>query len=142
MLENFKKKQEQKKLEQERQMKEASLRKQEEQKLLADIAYAQAELNELKKEHGIEEEEKGLKKLISHLLDKRDTREKVLISKKKYLWLCMFGAFGAHRFYAKQYFTAILYLVLFWSGISFSMTLIDLMIVAPMKPDENGMIWM
>ena len=142
MLESLKQKQEQKRLEQEKQMQEAAKRKEEEKQLIADIAFAQAELNELKKEHGIEDKEKGIKRLISYLLDKRDGREKVLISKKKYLWLCLLGTFGAHRFYAKQYFTAVLYLVLFWSGISFSMTLIDLMIVAPMKPDENGMIWM
>ena len=85
MLESLKQKQEQKKLEQEKQMQEAAQRRQEEQKLLEEIAYAQAELNALKKEHGIEDKEKGIKRLISYLLDKRDAREKTLISKKKYL---------------------------------------------------------
>ena len=112
-----------------------------EMKILTDIAFAQDELNQLKRAHGLEEEEKGLKKLISTALNNRETREKVLISKKKYVLLGLFtGIFGGHRFYAKQYITAVLYLLLFWTGISISMTVIDLMIVAPIKADENGMI--
>ena len=115
--------------------------KDDEMKILTDIAFAQEELNQLKREHGLEEEEKGLKKLISTALNNRETREKVLISKKKYVLLGLFtGIFGGHRFYAKQYITAVLYLLLFWTGISISMTVIDLMIVAPIKADENGMI--
>lgn len=140
MLENLKEKQEQKKQEQQLRAQEEAQRKQEEKKLLADIAVAQAELNELKKEYGIEEEEKGFKKLITKLLNMKEGRKKIPVSKKKYLWLCLLGIFGAHRFYAKQYFTAVLYLLLFWTGISISMTLIDMMIVAPMEADENGNI--
>ncbi len=142
MLDSLKQKQEEKKLEQQKRMQEEMQRKQEEKKLLEDIAYAQAELNELKKEHGIEEEEKGLKKLISWFLDKRDGRKKIPVNRKKYLWLCLIGIFGAHRFYAKQYFTGIVYLLLFWSGFSISMTIIDWMIVVPMKADEDGNVWL
>lgn len=142
MFENWKEKQEQKKLEQQKQMQEEMQRKQEEKKLLEEIAYAQAELNELKKEHGIEEEEKGLKKVISWFLDRRDRRKKVAVNRKKYLWLCLLGIFGAHRFYAKQYFTGVVYLLLFWSGFSISMTVIDWMIVVPMQADEDGNVWL
>ena len=121
--------------------KDIVLSKDDEMKILTDIAFAQEELNQLKREHGLEEEEKGLKKLISTALNNRETREKVSISKKKYVLLGLFtGIFGGHRFYAKQYITAVLYLLLFWTGISISMTVIDLMIVAPIKADENGMI--
>ena len=141
MFEKLKQKQEQKRIEEQRRIKEAQERKAEEMKILEEMAYAQAELNELKREHGLEEEEKGLKKLISKLLNKREEREKVLVSKKKYLRLCLLGIFGAHRFYAKQYVTGTIYLLLFWSGISISMTLIDWMIVVPMQADENGMIF-
>ena len=140
MFENLKQKQEKKKQEQQVRAQEEAKRRQEEKKLLEEIAYAQAELNELKKEHGIEDEEKGLKKLITKMLDKKEKREKVLVSKKKYVRLCLLGIFGAHRFYAKQYVTGTIYLLLFWTGISISMTLIDWMIVAPMEADENGMI--
>ena len=112
-----------------------------EKDILTDIAYAQDELNQLKRAYGLEEEEKGLKRLISKTLEKRETREKVAVSKKKYVLLgFLLGIFGGHRFYAKQYVTATIYLLLFWTGISISMTLIDLMIVAPMKADENGNI--
>ena len=112
-----------------------------EMKILTEMAFAQDELNQLKRAHGIEEDEKGLKKLISTALNKRETREKVSISKKKYLLLALFlGIFGGHRFYAKQYITAVIYLLLFWTGISLSMTIIDMMIVAPIKADENGKI--
>ena len=140
MFENLKRKQEQKRLEQEKCMQEEIQRKQEEKQILADIAFAQAELNELKREHGLEEEEKGLKKLISKLLDKREARKKVPVKKKTYLWLALLGIFGVHRFYAKQYVTAVLYLLLFWTGISITMTIIDYMVVLPMEADENGYI--
>ena len=142
MLETLKQKQEQKRMEEQKRLKEEQQRKAEEQQLLSDIAMAQAELNELKREHGIEDEEKGLKKLISKVLNKRAERVKVPVNKKTYIRLCLLGMFGAHRFYAKQYFTAVIYLLLFWSGISFSMTIIDWMIVAPMKADENGDIYL
>ena len=119
---------------------EATRSKEDEKKILADIAYAQDELNQLRKKHGIEVEEKGLKKLITKLLDKREERIKVPVNKKKYIRLCLLGIFGVHRFYAKQYFVGVVYLLLFWTGISLSMTFVDWMIVAPMQPDENGMI--
>ena len=141
MLEKLKQKQEQKRIEEQKRVQEAQKRKAEEMKILEEMAYAQAELNELKREHGLEEEEKGIKKLITKLLNKREERKKIPINKKKYIRLCLLGMFGAHRFYAKQYVTATIYLLLFWSGISFSMTLIDWMIVAPMQADENGMIY-
>lgn len=133
MFENLKEKQEEKKKLQQKQ-------RENERRILADLAYAQAELNELKKEHGIEEEEKGLKKLISNALNKRETSEKHLVNKKTYLWLGLLGIFGAHRFYAKHYVVGTIYLLLCWTGVSVTMTLFDLMEVAPMKADENGNI--
>ena len=142
MFENMKEKQEQKKIEQQQRVQEEIQRQEEEKKLLEDIAFAQAELNELKKEHGIKEKENGLKKLISWFVDKRAEREKIPVNRKKYLWLCLLGIFGAHRFYAKQYFLGIVYLLLFWSGVSISMTIIDWMIVVPMKADENGNVFL
>jgi TM2 domain-containing membrane protein YozV len=49
---------------------------------------------------------------------------------------------GGHRFYAKQYPLAMLYLLLFWTGFGAAMTIIDLLIVIPKQVDENGMICM
>lgn len=115
--------------------------KTEEKQIVSDIIIMQRELNELKKEHGLEEEEKGIKKAVSDFFDYRETREKVLINKKKYIYLLVFlGIFGVHRFLTKQYSTAVLYLLTFWTGFSFSMSFIDLLIVIPMKSDENGNI--
>lgn len=140
MFENLKQKQEQKNLEKQKKAQEEMQRKAEERKILADLAYAQAELNELKKEHGIEDEEKGLKKLITKYFDKREARVKHPVNKKKYMKLGLLGIFGVHRFYAKHYVLGVVYLLLCWTGISVTMTLIDLMEVAPMEADENGYI--
>ncbi len=101
---------------------------------------AQAELDALKKEHGLEEE-KGVKKAITNFFDKRENREKVLLNKKKYLiLLVLLGWMGAHRFYAKQYGLGLLYLLTCWTGFPVSLVVVDILIVIPMKPDENGNI--
>ena len=142
MIEKLKQRQEQKRMENQKRMQEAAARKEEEMKLVSDIAYAQEELNQLRKEYGLEKEEKGLKKLITRYLDKREERTRVPVNKKKYIWLCLLGAFGAHRFYSKRYGLGVLYLLLCWSGLSISMTIIDWMIVAPMKADENGNVYL
>jgi len=39
---------------------------------------------------------------IDHLLYWREHREKHCVSRKKYMRLCILGAFGAHQFYAKR----------------------------------------
>ena len=115
-------------------------KKEEEDKLVTEIAMAQAELEALKKEHGIEEE-KGVKKLITNFFDKRENREKVAVSKKTYLILSiLLGWMGAHRFYAKQYGLGLLYLATCWTGFPVSLVVIDVLIVIPMQPDENGKI--
>lgn len=116
--------------------------KEEKDKLVTDIIAAQAELDALKKEHGLDEEEKGVKKVISNFFDKRGSREKVAVSKKKYIWLAvLLGWVGAHRFYSKHYILGFVYLALFWSGVSIAMTIIDLMVIIPMQADENGNVF-
>lgn len=35
-----------------------------------------------------------------------------------------------------------IYLLTCWTGFSFAMTIIDFMIVVPMKADENGVIYL
>lgn len=79
---------------------------------------------------------------IDHLLTWHANREKHCVSRKKYLRLCWLGMFGAHQFYAKRPILGVLYLATFWSGFSFAMTLIDVIIAVPMKPDEDGNIWL
>lgn len=101
------------------------------------------ELHELKKQHGIEEKEGRLSRVISGFFERRDAKEKVAVGKKKYILLALFtGWLGGHRFYAKQYPLAILYLALFWSGFPAAMTIIDLLVVIPKEADTDGKIWL
>lgn len=112
---------------------------------LSDFIQAEEELHRLKEEQGIQDPPAKLNFLgrgIEYLLTVRERRIKQPIKRKTYLWLCLLGAFGAHRFYAKQWFTATVYLLTFWTGFSTAMTIIDVMMVLPMKPDENGIIWL
>ena len=108
-----------------------------------DMFLAQMELEETKRKYGVEDdprEEGPISRVISGIFKLRDRREKQLVSKKKYMRLMLLGMFGAHRFYAKQYITAVLYLATSWLGISLAMTFIDVLVVIPMEPDENGNI--
>lgn len=99
------------------------------------------ELISLKKKHGIEDKCTWWKRLGDRLVDRLD-RETRTISRKQYIKLALCGGWlcGAHRFYAHQKAAGSLYLLFCWTGIPFAMTLIDLMIVVPMKTDEAGMI--
>ena len=110
---------------------------------LEEYLALQQELEETKRQYGIVDEPKKeglISRAISAFFDRRDAREKQLVSKKKYMLLMLLGIFGAHRFYAKQYPTAILYLATCWFGFSIAMTIIDVLAVIPMQPDENGNI--
>lgn len=99
------------------------------------------ELDELKEQRGEKKPEGRLSRMISAFFDHRENREKRVLSKKKYILLAVFtGWFGGHRFYARQWVTAMIYLLFFWCGFPAAMTLVDLMIVIPMKPNENGNI--
>lgn len=99
------------------------------------------ELDALKAERGEARPEGKVSRAISNFFDYRENREKQVLSKKKYILLAVFtGWMGGHRFYARQWPTAILYLLLFWSGFPAAMTIVDLMIVIPMEPNENGNI--
>lgn len=99
------------------------------------------ELLSLKMEHGIREKETWWIRLGDKIALKLD-RDKVKVNRRTYIKLAMgIGWFcGAHRFYCKQRLTGMLYLLFCWTGIPFAMTLIDLMIILPMKPDNYGMI--
>lgn len=108
---------------------------------LEEMAAVQAELDEVRRAHGITVEEGRLSGLISRFFDKRQERKKQLVNRKKYVLLAVFtGWMGGHRFYAKRYPLAILYLLLFWTGFPFAMTLVDLMAAIPIPADENGNI--
>ena len=100
----------------------------------------QRELDELQKEAGTYEE-KGLKRLISSYFERKDARDKILISKKKLLWTALLlGWCGGHRFMLKQRVLGFVYLAFCWTIFPICMTLVDIIEYIPMKPDENGNI--
>lgn len=106
---------------------------------------AKNELDELRKQNGIEPEnhEGPISRAISNFFDRREARELVKVNKKKDIWLCvLLGWAGGHRFYQKQYLLGFLYLALCWSGYSMAMSIIDLLIIFPKQPDEDGNILM
>lgn len=103
----------------------------------------QRELEETKRQYGIVDEpakEGRISRAISNFFDRRDAREKVPVNKKKYMLLMLLGIVGAHRFYARQYGVALFYLATCWLGVSIAMTIIDVLVVIPMQPDEEGNI--
>ncbi len=106
-----------------------------------DYLALQKELDETRKKYGVEVKEGRISRAISNFFDRRENREPSIVVRKKYLLLALFtGWMGGHRFYAKQYPTAILYLLLFWSGFPIAMTLIDLMVAIPKEADAEGKI--
>lgn len=118
--------------------------KEEMQVTLGQLMAAEEELKALKEEYGIEEEPKKegrVSRKISAFFERQADREPVAVSKKKYIWLAVLtGWMGGHRFYCKHYRVGLLYLLLFWMGFGLYNTIIDIMTVIPMQPDENGNI--
>lgn len=112
---------------------------------LEEYLAAKAELEELEKKYGITEDKKEgpISRAITNFFDRRDAREQVKVNKKKDLWLCiLLGWAGGHRFYQKQYLLGFLYLALCWCGFSMAMSIVDLLIIIPKQPDEDGNILM
>lgn len=108
-----------------------------------DMVAAEMELEELRRQQGLEPEYKEgkLSRLISGYFERKDAKEKVTVNKKKHLLLCVFlGWAGGHRFHARQYVLGIVYLLTCWTGFSVAMSIIDLMVIIPMQADENGNI--
>ena len=112
---------------------------------LEEYYRACCELDELEEKYGLKEPKKEgpISRAITHFFDHRDEREKVCVNKKKYVWTAiLLGWAGGHRFLVKQKVVGLLYLAVCWCGFSMAHTIVDLMIVLPMKPDENGNIMM
>ena len=109
-----------------------------------DFAAAEAELKALKEEHGIEDKKHGkISRAVSSMFERAANREPIAVSKKKYVILALLtGWFGGHRFYTKHYKTGFLYLAFSWLGLGLYHTVLDILQVIPMQPDENGMILM
>ncbi|RRD93653.1 TM2 domain-containing protein [Clostridiales bacterium COT073_COT-073] len=98
------------------------------------------ELQQLKRENGMVQPTKWWVAIGDKLAEKSAVRRAV--NRKKYIklalscgWFC-----GSHRFYAGQKIMGTLYLLFFWTGIPFAMTVIDLMGILPLQEDEQGMV--
>lgn len=112
---------------------------------MEELLAAEAELKYLREKYGIEtpekEKEGKISRMISNFFERRDMRQKVLVNRKKFLWLLLFtGWAGGHRFYARHYKVAIFYLLTCWSGMSIAMSIIDFLQFVPYPVDENGNI--
>ena len=102
---------------------------------------AKAELDAVREEYGIRPKEGKISRAISNFFNKRDAKELRPVNRKKYLLLALFtGWMGGHRFYARQWVVAVLYLALFWTGFPLAMTIIDLLAAIPTEADKNGNI--
>lgn len=102
---------------------------------------AKAELDAVREEYGIRPKEGKISRAILNFFNKRDAKELRTVSRKKYLLLALFtGWMGGHRFYARQWVVAVLYLALFWTGFPLAMTIIDLMAAIPKEADKDGNI--
>ena len=100
----------------------------------------QRELEELQKQQGTYQE-KGLSRLISSYFERKDARDKILVSKKRLLWTALLlGWCGGHRFLLKQNILGMVYLCFCWTCFPIAMTIVDILEYIPLKPDENGNI--
>lgn len=108
---------------------------------MGEMLSLQEELAATKRAYGIKEEEGRISRWISNYFEKKENREELLLDRKTYLLLAVFtGWIGGHRFFARQYKTAVLYVLFFWTGFPMAMTLIDLLVAIPKQTDKNGKI--
>lgn len=108
---------------------------------MGEYLAAKAELDAVREEYGVRPREGRISRAISEFFNKRDVREQQKVNRKKYLLLALFtGWMGGHRFYARQWVVAVLYLVLFWTGFPLAMTIIDLLAAIPREADKDGNI--
>lgn len=122
---------------------QAAPEEQEEEYTILDFARAEDQLAHLREGTGEQDDRKHgpIWHLIDNLMTRQAERVKQPVKKKTYLWLCLLGPFGAHRFYSKRWVLGVIYLLTCWSGWSTAMTIIDVMIAIPMKADEDGIIY-
>ena len=123
--------------------KQKSQKQIEKEATLEEYYKALCELDELEEKYGLKEPKKEgrIKQAITNFFERRENEPKVLVNKKKYVWTAiLLGWAGGHRFLVKQWKIGLLYLAVCWCGFSMAHTICDLIIIIPMKPDENGNI--
>lgn len=102
---------------------------------------AKAELDAVREQYGVRPKEGKISRAVSNFFNRKEARELRTVNRKKYLLLALFtGWMGGHRFYARQWVVAVLYLALFWTGFPLAMTIIDLLAAIPREADKDGNI--
>ena len=96
------------------------------------------ELHMLKKEYGIEEKTSPIKKVIDRIVEKVSSREPVSVKKVNYcICALMLGVFGVHQFMVHKWVKGIVYLALSFTGLSFVLSLLDILYAAFLKTDDG-----
>lgn len=104
---------------------------------VAGLVTAEEELQQLKKEYGMEEKESLWKRIISAFVDKKASRAPVTISKKKYCLATLFGGWaGVHNFMVGKKGMGVIYLALSFTGFSIVMSILDLWYALFLKTDD------
>ena len=108
---------------------------------IQDLIAAEDELQHLKEQYGEKEKEPFWKRLISRIVEKKASRVPVKISKKKYCLTALLGGwFGLHCFLVKKKTAGFCYLVFFFTGIPFMMSILDIWYALFLKADEEKCI--
>jgi TM2 domain-containing membrane protein YozV len=116
-------------------------RKKEEDVDLVELALLEDELHKVEAKYNQEAPLSWWQKIGDRYSVWTTNRQKHSVNRKTYLLLGLFlGWCGIHRFYEKRWGLGLFYLALCWTGFPAALTIVDLIIALPMKPDENGMI--
>lgn len=109
---------------------------------LSTMIELEKELDNLMAQKGMEREHGWFIRFVDKMLALKEKFPPRPVDRKKYLQLALLtGWLGGHRFYAGHMLLGALYLLFFWTGIPFAMTVIDLMIALPLTPDDAGAIY-
>ena len=99
------------------------------------------ELHRLKKECGIEEKTSPIKKSIDWIIERISGREPMRVKKLNYcLCALMLGFLGAHQFMVHKWAKGVLYLALSFTGLSFVLSLLDILYAAFLKTDDGTIL--
>lgn len=108
---------------------------------ISDLVAAEEELRQLKEKYGEVEKEPFWKRMITTYAEKKAAREPVKIRKSKYCLAALFGGWlGLHCFMVNKKVLGFVYLVLFFSGISFLMSILDIWYAIFLETDEQKCI--
>ena len=108
---------------------------------IKDLVKAENELRELRKSCDMEGKQNAWISWLDKIFQAGAKRLPVSIGKKKYCLTALFGGWlGLHQFMVGRKAFGILYLMLSFTGLSFVMSVMDLLYAAFLKADESHMI--